>query len=121
MTEQGERFDLTPLDPTRDSERFESAVRAIIDAASEQLAARRAGVGVFTQVAGWWKPLLAAAAITGIVALAALASLPAGGPADGSEGGIAEAIGIPEQVASWVLEEEAPDVADLLVTLEGEL
>ncbi len=115
-----ERIDLGPLDPTGDRERFEGVVRAIVAAAGPELMRRRARAGVMTQIALWSRPLLAAAAIAGLVAAAALARVRPAPSAAGSEVGIAEAVGVPQRIARWVRGEEEPDPADLLVALEME-
>jgi hypothetical protein len=118
MTE--DRIDFSPLDPMRDAERFEEIVRSITAAAAGELAARRARGSVVGQVALWWGPLLAAAAITGIVSLTALARLQTTAPTETTEPGLAEAIGVPTQVAEWVRGDELPTPTELLVTLESE-
>lgn len=118
MTE--DRIDFSPLDPTRESEKFEEIVRSITAAAARELAARSAQTGVVGQVALWWRPLLAAAAITGIVSLVALARLETAASAETTELGLAEAIGVPTQVAEWVRGDELPTPTELLVTLESQ-
>lgn len=115
-----DRIDFSSLDPTEDRERFDDIVRSITAAAAGQLAARRARADVFAQVGFWWRPLLAAAAITGIVSIGALTrSQTSSAPAE-PEIGLAEAIGVPEQIADWVWSEEGPSAAELLVALEEE-
>lgn len=113
-----DRIDFAPLDPTEDPQRFDRIVGAIAERAAEELAARRLKANVFGQVVHWWKPLLAAAAITGIVSISALARLQDSAPESETEIGLAEAIGVPEQVADWIRNEDAPTPAELLVTLE---
>ncbi len=116
-----ERIDFWALDPTRDSEKFEDTVRSIRAAAASQLAARRARGNVFGQVSGWWRPVLAAAAVIGIVSIGALAGTEASVPATETEIGVAEAMGVPQQIAQWLRSNEVPTSAELLVTLESEL
>ena len=120
MTE--DRIDFSPLDPTEDTERFEDIVASISDAAAPALAARRARAGVFGQVGHRWKPLVAAAAITGIVSVGALLHYQASTAtiAELEDVGIAEAIGVPSQIADWVWSDEAPTTAELLWALEEE-
>jgi hypothetical protein len=115
-----DRFDFSPLDPTGDHERFERIVRSITGAAAGELTRRRARASVVGQVGLWWRPLLAAAAIAGIVSIGALLRYDGAAPVDDTEIGIAEAIGVPEQVAEWVRSDEPPTTLDLLVTLEDE-
>ena len=113
-----ERIDFSALDPTAEGERFEEAVGRINAAAAPALAARRARVSVFGQVAGWWRPLLAAAAIAGIVSAATLALVEGPALEGESEVGVAEAIGVPEQIAQWVRNDESPDPSEVLIALE---
>lgn len=114
-----DRIDFSPLDPTRDPERFDGIVRSIVGSASSQLVARRARATVFGQVSLWWRPLLAAAAITGVVALAALARLDDSAQA-AAPTGLAEALGVPDPIAEWVRSDQVPTATELLIGLEGE-
>lgn len=115
-----ERIDFASLDPTRDAKRFDAVVGSITAAAARELASRRARASVVGQVASWWRPLLAAAAIVGIVSIGALARLGTSATTAETEAGLAEAIGMPQQVAEWVLTEDVPTPTELLVVLEGE-
>jgi hypothetical protein len=115
-----DRVDFSSLDPTEDRERFDDIVRSITAAAAGQLSARRARADVFAQVVSWWRPLLAAAAITGIVSIGALARSQASTTAAETQISLAEAIGVPEQIADWVWSEDAPTADELLVALEEE-
>ncbi len=115
-----ERIDFSSLDPTQDAERFDAIVHSITDAAANQLAARRARATVVGQVASWWRPLLAAAAIVGIVSIGALARSGTTAATTETEVGLAEAIGMPQQIAEWVLTEDVPTPAELLVVLGGD-
>lgn len=115
-----ERIDFSGLDPTQDAERFDTIVRSIGVAAAGELAARRARASVVGQVASWWRPLLAAAAIVGVVSIGALARLESSTGTTETEAGLAEAIGMPQQIAEWVLTEDVPTPTELLVVLEGD-
>lgn len=115
-----ERTDLTPLDPTADHERFGLLVAGVVAAAGVALAARRARQSAVAQVAGWWRPLLAAAAITAIIALASLAGSDGSARSSTTEVGLAEVIGVPSQIAEWVRSEEAPTPAELVLILEND-
>ncbi len=110
-----DRIDFSPLDPARDAERFDGVVRSILAAAGPTLAARRSRAGVFGQVGLWWRPLLAAAAITGIVALATLAGIEDAIQPSPAPTGLAEALGVPEQIAEWVRSDQAPAPVELLI------
>ncbi|UCC84969.1 MAG: hypothetical protein JSW46_08675 [Gemmatimonadota bacterium] len=113
-----ERIDFSALDPTADGDRFEEKVERINAVVAPALAVRRASASVFGQVAGWWRPLLAAAAIAGVVSAATLALVEGPALESESEIGVAEAIGVPEQIAQWVRSEELPDPSELLIALE---
>lgn len=114
-----DRTDFSALDPTRD-ERFEEIVHSITAGAARELAARRARASVVGQVALWWRPLLAAAAIAGIVSITTLARVQVAAPDETTDVGLAEAIGVPSQIADWVRSDEPPTPTELLVTLESE-
>ncbi len=115
-----DRIDFSPLDPTGDAERFDGVVRSIMEAAGPGLASRQGRASVFGQVGLWWRPLLAAAAITGIVALAALARLEDSAQSAAAQSGLAEALGVPDPIAEWVRSDQVPTPAELLIGLEGE-
>jgi hypothetical protein len=120
MIERNDRTDFRELDPTTDPEHFEKIVASIMAAASPELQARRRRSNALGQVVSWWRPLLAAAALTGIVSVAALASVDSRAETTESQTGIAEAIGMPAQIAQWVRSDEAPDPAELWLTLEDD-
>ena len=120
MIDHSDRTDFAGLDPTSDPERFEDIVASIMAAASDELEARRYRSNALGQVVGWWRPLLAAAALTGIVSVAALASVDTDPQTLESQIGIAEAIGMPEQIAEWVRSDEVPEPAELWLTLEDD-
>ncbi len=113
-----ERIDFSPLDPTRDPERFKGILSAISGRAAAELAARRAGVGVFEQISRWWRPMLAAAAVTGIVSIGTLTQIDTSAPETTSDLSFGTAIGMPEQLAQWVESDELPTTAELLLGLE---
>lgn len=110
-----ERIDLTPIDPTAAPPRFDAIVGRIMSRAAGTLAERRQAGTALAQIAHWWRPTLAAAAVLAVVALGtlALADTPAGA---GTESGIAEAVGVPSSLAPWVRVEESPTTAELVFT-----
>ncbi|NIR44327.1 MAG: hypothetical protein GWN99_00195 [Gemmatimonadetes bacterium] len=120
MNDDADRIDFRAIDPTGDGERFDATVAAIMAAAGPELADRRYSQDALGQLAGWWRPLLAAAAVTAIVAIATLAGVDPDGRETQSGTGIAEALGMSEQVATWVRSSEGPDPAELLLTLEDD-
>lgn len=115
-----ERIDFASLDPTRDAKRFDAIVSSITTAAAGELASRGARASVVGQVASWWRPLLAAAAIVGIVSIGALARLGTSAAETEADVALSEAIGMPQQIAEWVLTDDVPTTTELLVVLEGE-
>jgi hypothetical protein len=115
-----ERIDFSPLDPTVDDARFEAIVDTIGAAAESELARRRARASVVGQVGLWWKPLLAAAAITGIISVGALLRFQPDPSAELEDVGIAEAIGMPDPVAEWVRSDEVPTISELILAMEDE-
>ena len=114
-----ERIDFTPLDPRGQPERFERNVGAITAAASAELAMRRARSSVFWQLAHWRRPLLAAAAIATLISVGTLAMYQRPASLAEEQQGVAEALGVPETIATWVRSGETPSTAELLVALEG--
>lgn len=127
MTE--DPIDFSKLDPTADPVRFEAIVRSITESAAGQLATRRARAGVMGQISRWTRPMLAAAAVLALLSIITLAGVRTGdGTAvapsgDGSAAPVdlAEAIGIPGQLASWVGEGTTPTTADLFTVVQGDL
>lgn len=126
MTE--DPIDFSKLDPTADPVVFEALVRSITERAADQLAARRARAGVMGQISRWTRPMLAAAAVLALLSIFTLARVRApdgtmassvdepAAPVD-----LAEAIGIPGQLASWVGDGTTPTTADLFTVLQGDL
>ena len=120
MIDHSDRTDFMELDPTSDPERFDEIVASIMAAASDELESRRYRTNALGQLVRWTRPLLAAAAITGVVSVAAVASVDDDSQALDSQTGIAEAIGMPEQIAEWVRSDDAPEPAELWLTLEDD-
>lgn len=113
-----DRIDFTPLDPTRDPQRFERIVSEVMREAGPALAGTRLEGAVFGQLVRWWKPLLVAASIAAVAAAATLSLVPTRRSADAAEYGLAEAMGVPAVMADWLESEETPTTAELLVALE---
>lgn len=114
-----DRMDLSPLDPTADGEHFERIVASIGDRAALELARRRAGTSAFGQIAGWRRPMLAAAAAIVIASVAVLTQIATPTNHNRSEG-FAVAIGVPLGLAEWVTGGGTPTPADLLTGLAGQ-
>lgn len=105
-----------PLDPSRDSERWESMVRGIVERAAPILAGY-ADRGPAELLAAWLRPTLAAAAAVSVLALGALA---AGNrePDTGAAIGLGDALGYPEPVTAWVSTGQTPTIEELVVAME---
>lgn len=110
-------LDLSPLDPTTDHARLERRLADIATAAATPLAARRvrAVTGVLAALPRWRRPMLAAAAVVALVSIAALARIDV--PSRSNATGVAEAIGVPQGLATWVRADSTPDPAQLLTAL----
>jgi hypothetical protein len=106
-----ERIDLSALDPARDPDRIERIVEGV-----------RAGIELRIGEEPWttglgraWIPALLAAAVAGVLAVAAPRL--AGPTAVGADP-LAVTIGVPAPLARWAAEEEPPSTAEVLATLE---
>ena len=115
MHGDSDRLDLTALDPLADTARFERLVREIRCAATPELVRRQAGLALWGQLARWRRSVLAA---SGLVALASVIVLTVAHPSTRtsatSQITLAEAFGVPSQVARWVQANDKPTPADLL-------
>ena len=112
--------DLAPLDPERDSARWERMVAGVVAAAGPELA-RRAGLpqpGMLLLLADWLRPTVSTAALLAAAAAAFLVTQETAAPATG--GGLADALGYPTAVAEWMDDGQAPSVEALVVDLEGD-
>jgi hypothetical protein len=109
-------LDLRAFDPARDPVRYELAIGRILNRAALPLAARRARVTAMGQITTWWRPMLALAAAVTLAAVGVLTQVrPA---ADAAEAGVAEALGIPTTLATWMGAAETPTAAQVFSALE---
>jgi hypothetical protein len=106
-----DRLDLTLLDPRADGLRFEQLVRDVRRAATPELVRRQAGPTLWGQIARWRRPIFA---VSGLVALASTVVLAVVQPSATAQTTMAEAIGLPGQVARWVQASDKPTPGDLL-------
>jgi hypothetical protein len=119
------RVSLAPLDPARDSARFEATVRSIVAGAmAERARLRRAGesavagqASVFAPLAAWIRPALAAAAA--IVAIAGTTLLLVPTPAVAAPRSLAELAGIPAPMVEWATTNHSPSATELVDTFEA--
>ncbi|CAA9326795.1 MAG: hypothetical protein AVDCRST_MAG89-1934 [uncultured Gemmatimonadetes bacterium] len=112
--------DLAPLDPSRDTELWESMVGKIAAAAQPELA-RRASMpapGMLLLLQDWIRPAISTAALIAAVAGAILIAQPS---STSSAPGMADALGYPETVATWIEGGQAPSVEELVFALEGDM
>lgn len=109
-----ERIDFESLDPTADPARFDELVRAIRDHAAGELMRRRAQGTVIGQIARWRRPFLAAASVAAVISGAVLWQT-RNGRSSGSATDVADALGLPGALATWVQGEGTPTVGQLLV------
>ncbi len=112
-----DRLDFGPLDPLRDPERMERALRSIAVRAAPLLAARRTPRTAFQQVARWRRPMLAAAVVIMIASLSALLRF-GGSSAESATPTVAEVVGVPTTVAGWVRSDRLPTPGEIVVSLE---
>ena len=105
-----------PLDPSRDTERWETMVRGIVERAAPILAGY-AERGPAELLATWLRPTLAAAAVVSALALGALV---AGSrePETGATIGLGDALGYPTPVTTWVSMGHTPTIEELVVAME---
>lgn len=109
-------LDLKALDPTADRARFDQLIGRLV-AAAEPVLARRKRLTAVDVVVAWRVPILAAAAVLLMVGVV-LNRIPESEP--GFERvDVAQAIGIPDQVAGWL--DTPPTPVDLLTTLGGDV
>jgi len=106
--------DLAPLDPSRDTERWERMVAGIAAAAAPELArrARLPTPGMMMLLADWVRPTVSAAAV---MAAAAGAFLFAGsGSYAEPSATLASQLGYSSTVSSWVDAESAPSMEEMM-------
>ena len=110
--------DLAPLDPARDTERWERMVAGITAAAAPELArrARLPAPGMLMLLADWVRPTVGAAALMAAAAGAFLLARPdsAARPAT-----LASQLGYSTFVASWVDAQSAPSMEEMALDAEG--
>jgi hypothetical protein len=120
MNDRDERpFDFTVLDPTADPKRFSRWVDATMAQAAEELALRRAPWNPILQLASWRRPLLAAAAVVAAVSATVFTQVHVPETATtAATDGVAEAVGVPVELAQWIWDETVPTIAELVTNFE---
>jgi hypothetical protein len=115
-----ERLDLTALDPTRDTARWEGLIGRINARASAELARRAAAQGAFAMVAIWARPALAAAAMLAAISAGLLVVLERTAVPAAIASSVVEALEVPSPAAAWIDEDRAPTVDDLIFILAAD-
>lgn len=114
-----DRLDLSPLDPTRDADRFARAVGRIMAGAAPGLARRRARATPIGAVVRLWRPTLALAAALAIAAVGVLANVQDATAATEPEStGVAEALGIPTSMSAWMQTGGTPTAGQVFEALQ---
>lgn len=112
-----DRLDLSTLDPRADATRFEQLVREVRRAATPELVRRQVGLTLWGQISRWRRPILVG---SGLLALVSAVVLAAVHPSTTTPTRLAEAFGVPSQVARWVQATDKPSPGDLLGVGRGE-
>lgn len=107
--EHGDMTDLSPLDPLRDTARFDTTVRAIV---RDGFDAR--GEALFSVLGGWMRPALAAAAV--IIALSLPVALRARPPRPAVS--TAELLGVPQALIDLTVRTRQPSLLELSTALD---
>lgn len=116
-----ERLNLSALDPAADSERWELLVGTITQRALPELTRRVAARSPLMLLAGWARPMLAAAAILAAISITALrTAMESEDPGTSQAAGMIEELRVPAPLATWLTEERGPTVDDLLLALDGD-
>lgn len=115
----GDRLDLSALDPTADGERFEGTVARIMARAAPELRRRAAREGLFGALADWAWPALSAAAVLALLSGAALALARQEVSAEETIVTVVDAMELAEPVSRWIVEDRTPTTSDLIFALEG--
>lgn len=113
------RIDLTAIDPTLDTERWERLVARINFAAQAELVRRSRQSGVLGLLSRWAWPTVAAASLAVIISGAALTLTRDRALAAESTDGVVQLLGITEPVALWLEVDRPPTAADVIVLVEG--
>lgn len=116
--------DLAPLDPSRDTERWERMVAGITMAAAPELArrARMPDLDLLQLLAGYVRPAVSAAAL--LAAAAGAVFFTAGPQAQQAAASqpsqqVATALGYPAQTAGWLDEGTTPSADELLSAMQA--
>jgi hypothetical protein len=113
-----ESVDLSALDPTRDSARFNATVRAIARAAMDARSARAIErADVFTDLASWSLPALLAAGLVLSVSIPALMSARTPWSTNAQRASATEVLGIPRELTELLSSRRPVSLTDLHAAL----
>ena len=110
-----ERFDLSALDPSRDSDRWELMVRQIMWRSTAELQRRQSSAvfGLFDGLVAWARPALATAAALTLISLVTMSRLDTNSAV--TQTAYFRSPNLPPAMTLMLEEGEAPSVLDLLV------
>jgi hypothetical protein len=111
-----ERVDLSALGPSLDPLGHERLVRRVMEAAGPELVRRAAERRALALLGGWARPLMAAAAVVGVLAGGVLAATDRAETAPPMS--VVDALGVPAPAAAWLDEGRGPTQADLVLAME---
>jgi hypothetical protein len=120
-------LDLSALGMAPGSSEEERLVARIMTAAGPELERRGAGIrgirngqGALGALAQWTRPILAAAALVGLLSTGVLQWAPGGDGilGDRDAAPLPELLGLPTTVAEWLDEERSPTTRDLVLAME---
>jgi hypothetical protein len=117
-----DRLDLGAIDPTRDRARFDRLVATTMWRARRGLQRRAAAAaGPTGMLEQWFRPMLAAAAITAVIAGSVLSGATSYSFEDVTALVAGEQMTFSALRGDWAVEARTPDLADLVIALEGDL
>jgi hypothetical protein len=116
-----ERLNLSALDPAADAEHWERVIKTITGRALPELTRRAAVRSPLLLLAGWARPMLSAAALLAAISITALTTVHrAPQSTEPQAAGLVEELRVPAPLATWLTEERAPTIDDLILALNGE-
>jgi hypothetical protein len=116
-----ERIDLSALDPAADQEHWERVITNIRERALPELARRAAARSPLLLLASWARPMLSAAAALAAISITTLTMASRGPePAMPETAGLVEELQVPTPLATWMTEERASSIDDLILALDDE-
>lgn len=117
-----ERLNLSALDPAADRDRWEHLIHTIVESAKPELARRASVRSPLLLLAAWARPMLSAAAVLAMVSIAALNTMSRGSNGTALQAsGMIEELQVPAPLATWLAEERAPTIEELILALDGEI